>query len=456
MSPIIGSLGAYPRHSQVACQSANYKQPSPSLGAPWLSVSASPPPPCGMQFPVGGAVVVVWRVVVGGGGGGGAACVVVVCTVGGGGGIAWVVAAWVVVVGVGVTLGAVGTAVACPFCGAGLAWWCRFLALCLGFGLAALVVVVAGVDWVVEVVLVAAALWLEVDDEAPQALTTNTSNAALRAVRRSLMAICKDATHLGLLPGSEQPMNAPQTASIRDRDTATIRRMEDHIRGSVLVVDDEPTITEVVARYLSRAGYATRVAANGREALEAAATQRPDLVVLDLMLPGIDGLEVMRRLRDQDRDRVAVILLTAKSEESERVIGLRLGADDYVVKPFSPAELVARVDAVLRRFDTSRTQEAPIELSDMTIDPTARQVFVRGEEVQLTHREFDVLLFLARHPGQAFSRNQLMDAVWQYSFYTDTSTVTVHVRRLRSKIEADPARPRHIQTVWGVGYRFQP
>jgi DNA-binding response OmpR family regulator len=138
------------------------------------------------------------------------------------------------------------------------------------------------------------------------------------------------------------------------------------------------------------------------------------------------------------------------------VIGLRLGADDYVVKPFSPAELVARVDAVLRRADTSRAQEAPIELSDMTIDPCARLVHVRGEEVQLTQREFDVLLYLARHPGQAFSRNQLMDAVWQYSFYTDTSTVTVHVRRLRSKIEANPEQPRHIQTVWGVGYRFQP
>ena len=225
---------------------------------------------------------------------------------------------------------------------------------------------------------------------------------------------------------------------------------------TVLVVDDEPTITEVVARYLNRAGYATRVAANGREALDSAAMERPDLVVLDLMLPGIDGLEVMRRLRDQDRDRVAVILLTAKSEESDRVIGLRLGADDYVVKPFSPAELVARVDAVLRRFDNSRAQEAPIELSDMTIDTTARQVYVRGEEVQLTHREFDVLLFLARHPGQAFSRNQLMDAVWQYSFYTDTSTVTVHIRRLRAKLEADPSRPAHIQTVWGLGYRFAP
>jgi two-component system, OmpR family, response regulator ResD len=232
--------------------------------------------------------------------------------------------------------------------------------------------------------------------------------------------------------------------------------MEDHVRGSVLVVDDEPTIAEVVSRYLERAGYRTRVAADGAHALELVARQRPDLIVLDLMLPGIDGLEVMRRLRQPERERIGLILLTAKGEESDRVIGLRLGADDYVVKPFSPAELVARVDAVLRRVDTAPAQEAPIELNDMTIDPAARQVFVRGEEVVLTQREFDVLLFLARHPGQAFSRNQLMDAIWQYSFYSDTSTVTVHIRRLRSKIETDPGRPRHIQTVWGVGYRFAP
>jgi len=232
--------------------------------------------------------------------------------------------------------------------------------------------------------------------------------------------------------------------------------MTEHARGSVLVVDDEPTIAEVVARYLERAGYRARIAADGAQALQAASQERPDLVILDLMLPGLDGLEVMRRLREQDRDRIAVILLTAKGEESDRVIGLRLGADDYVVKPFSPAELVARVDAVLRRIDTSADHEAPLELGELTIDSAARRVYVRGEEVILTQREFDVLLFLARHPGQVFSRNQLMDSVWQYSFYTDTSTVTVHMRRLRAKIEADPANPRHIQTVWGVGYRFQP
>jgi DNA-binding response OmpR family regulator len=232
--------------------------------------------------------------------------------------------------------------------------------------------------------------------------------------------------------------------------------MEDHARGSVLVVDDEPTIAEVVSRYLERAGYRTRIAGDGAEALQAVAERRPDLVVLDLMLPGIDGLEVMRRLREQGDERIALILLTAKGEESDRVIGLRLGADDYVVKPFSPAELVARVDAVLRRVETSPAHQDVIECSDLRIDPAARRVQVAGEEVQLTQREFDVLLFLARHPGQVFSRNQLMEAVWQYSFYTDTSTVTVHIRRLRAKIEADPAQPRHIETVWGVGYRFTP
>jgi len=230
----------------------------------------------------------------------------------------------------------------------------------------------------------------------------------------------------------------------------------DHARGDILVVDDEPTIGEVVSRYLERAGYRTRVAGDGDAALAAVDRRAPDLIVLDLMLPGIDGLEVMRRVRDRGRGSTAIILLTARGEESDRVVGLRLGADDYVVKPFSPAELVARVDAVLRRLDTAPGPEPPLCFGELVIDPTARRVTVAGAEVALTQREFELLEFLARHPGQAFTRNQLMDLVWRYSFYTDTSTVTVHIRRLRAKIEPDPAVPRYIVTVWGVGYRFSP
>ena len=230
-----------------------------------------------------------------------------------------------------------------------------------------------------------------------------------------------------------------------------------HVRGSVLVVDDEPTIGEVVSAYLRRAGYETRVAADGFAALDAVAERSPDLIVLDLMLPGLDGLEVMRRVRERPDRTSAIILLTAKGAESDRVIGLRLGADDYVVKPFSPAELVARVDAVLRRVDTVAAH-APVLTFDggLEIDPGARGVRVGGESVQLTAREFELLLFLARHPQQAFTREQLMDHVWQYAFYTDTSTVTVHIRRLRAKLESDPETPRWIETVWGVGYRFAP
>ncbi len=223
----------------------------------------------------------------------------------------------------------------------------------------------------------------------------------------------------------------------------------------MLVVDDEPTIAEIVSRYLERAGYRTDVAHDGAQALAHAARGRPDLVVLDLMLPGLDGLEVMQRLRE-DPTPPGVILLTAKGEESDRVIGLRQGADDYVVKPFSPAELVARVDAVLRRVERPAERCEPLVAGDIRIDLAARRVTVEGEPVVLTQREFDLLLFMARHPHQAFSRNQLMDAVWQYSFYTDTSTVTVHIRRLRTKLERDPGHPRHLETVWGIGYRFAP
>jgi len=230
---------------------------------------------------------------------------------------------------------------------------------------------------------------------------------------------------------------------------------EDGRRRSVLVVDDEPTITDVVSRYLERAGYATHTAADGQAALKLAAAEHPDLVVLDLMLPGLDGLEVMRCLHE--REPVSVILLTAKGDPADRIAGLRQGADDYVVKPFLPAELVARVDAVLRRMERAEEEvEEPIRFNGIEIDPAGRRLTIGGRATEVTVREFDLLLHLMRHPGQAFSRDQLMDAVWQYSFYTDTSTVTVHMRRLRAKVEEDPAQPRWLQTVWGVGYRFQP
>jgi DNA-binding response OmpR family regulator len=227
-------------------------------------------------------------------------------------------------------------------------------------------------------------------------------------------------------------------------------------RAKILVVEDEPAIADVVARYLRRAGYDTVIAGTGRDALGHAETARPDVVVLDLMLPDIGGLEVMRRLRREELRQRAIILLTARSEESDRIVGLRLGADDYVVKPFSPAELVARVDAVLRRLAPVPEHEPPLAFEGLVIDPAARTVVRDGRGVELTQREYDLLLFLARHPGQAFTRDQLMDRVWNFAFYIDTSTVTVHIRRLRTKLEPDPGRPRYIETVWGVGYRFAP
>jgi two-component system response regulator ResD len=235
------------------------------------------------------------------------------------------------------------------------------------------------------------------------------------------------------------------------------RQMAGRQRGRVLVVDDEPTIAEIVARYLERANYETRIAGDGHAALSRVATWHPDLVVLDLMLPGLDGLEVMRLVRESGGPRVGIILLTARGDEADRIDGLRLGADDYVVKPFSPAELVARVDAVLRRNEPEdHGPQPPLRIAELEIDTAARRVLVASREVALTQREFDLLLFLARHPNQVFTRDQLMEQVWRFSFYSDTSTVTVHIRRLRAKIEREPARPRHIETVWGVGYRLRP
>jgi two-component system response regulator ResD len=241
------------------------------------------------------------------------------------------------------------------------------------------------------------------------------------------------------------------------RPAATIAEMTGSGNGrrTVLVVDDEPTIAEVVARYLERAGYATETAPDGLEALRLTDERRPDLIVLDLMLPGLGGLEVLRRLRESD-PHTPVILLTAKGEQNDKLVGLRSGADDYVVKPFSPGELVARVDAVLRRVMPPGDESEPLRFDGLEIDARARRVTVGGEERTLSVREFDLLEFLASHPGQVFSREQLMDRVWEPAFEGDPGTVTVHVRRLRTKIEPDSERPRFIQTVWGVGYRFQP
>ncbi|HEY3109970.1 MAG TPA: response regulator transcription factor [Chloroflexota bacterium] len=223
----------------------------------------------------------------------------------------------------------------------------------------------------------------------------------------------------------------------------------------ILVVDDEPIVTEVVERYLVREGYRVTVVRDGRAAIQAAAREAPDLIVLDLMLPGVDGLEVCRTIRAESK--VPIIILSAKDEESDKILGLGLGADDYLAKPFSPRELVARVQAVLRR-----TRSAPPEPGDqlryesLRINPKARAVELADRVVDLTAKEFDLLYFLARHPGQVFSREQLLDQVWDYHFVGDASTVTVHVRRLREKIEADPVRPRYVKTVWGVGYKFDP
>lgn len=231
----------------------------------------------------------------------------------------------------------------------------------------------------------------------------------------------------------------------------------------VLVVDDEQTIAEVVSRYLERAGYETRQVFDGPSATSAAHSWSPDLIVLDIMLPGFDGLEVMRRLDGADSSGMAprcppaVILLTARAEEADRIAGLRRGADDYVVKPFSPGELVARADAVLRRA-TRREQGGdrhPIHVGELVIDPGSRTVEVDGSAVLLTALEFDLLFHLASHPSRVFTRDQLMESVWDAPFFTDTSTVTVHVKRLRGKIEQDPKRPRYIETARGVGYRFR-
>jgi DNA-binding response OmpR family regulator len=231
------------------------------------------------------------------------------------------------------------------------------------------------------------------------------------------------------------------------------------MNARVLVVDDDLTVGEVVAGYLRDAGLETRHAADGQSALSLAEDWPPDLVVLDLMLPGIDGLEVCRRLRAaRDSQRpVPVIMLTALGEEGDRVLGLETGADDYVTKPFSPRELTLRVQAVLRRAAAAETATAPpqpFRAGRFEVDVAARRIRRDGSELTLTIREFDLLAFLLSHPGQAFTRPELLEQVWGWS-YGDLSTITVCVRRLREKIEDDPAAPAHLQTVWGVGYRWE-
>jgi DNA-binding response OmpR family regulator len=224
-----------------------------------------------------------------------------------------------------------------------------------------------------------------------------------------------------------------------------------------LVVDDDATVSDVVRRYLEQAGFQVGLAADGAAGLAAAAAQQPDLVVLDLMMPGIDGLEVCRRLRRQ-LPNLPVVMLTALGEEADRVLGLEVGADDYVTKPFSPRELVLRIHSVLRRTAGPAANPAVAEKladAELTVDTARRIAELAGAPLSLTVREFDLLVFLMRHPARAWSRADLLDRVWGWQF-GDQSTVTVHVRRLREKIEKDPAEPDRIRTVWGVGYRYDP
>ena len=224
----------------------------------------------------------------------------------------------------------------------------------------------------------------------------------------------------------------------------------------VLIVEDEATVAEVVGRYLERDGYRVRCVADGAKAIPVAGEFQPDLVVLDVMLPNRDGLEICRELRA--RGTTPIIMLTARGEETDKILGLGLGADDYVTKPFSPGELVARVKAVLRRTAGTGALAAAHEVihaGDLEVDTAAHRVTRAGVTIDLTAKEFDLLAHMAAHPGRVFTREQLLRDVWGYDFFGDDSTVTVHVRRLREKVEPDPTKPRYVTTVWGVGYRFE-
>ena len=229
-----------------------------------------------------------------------------------------------------------------------------------------------------------------------------------------------------------------------------------HSMSLIAIVEDEPSISEVVSLYLKRSGYQVQLFADGLAAQEAFSRQIPDLVILDVMLPGMDGFALTRSLRNHSE--VPIILLTSRREESDRIAGLELGADDYVVKPFSPQELVSRVRAVLRRISKEENSltDAPVSFPSLSMDPQTRIVVAQGHEISLTAREFDMLYHFIRHPHLVFSRDQLLESIWGLSEFIDPSTVTVHIRRLREKIEIDPSNPAHLQTVWGVGYKFEP
>jgi DNA-binding response OmpR family regulator len=234
--------------------------------------------------------------------------------------------------------------------------------------------------------------------------------------------------------------------------------MSNEMNGkTILVVEDEASIAEVVTLYLKRAGYVVQVASDGRQAINLFEKQMPDFVILDLMLPEVDGLSLTRWLRD--RSNVPIIMLTARRAEIDRIAGLEIGADDYVVKPFSPQELVSRVRAVMRRLGREQAEAEPernVSFGELSIDPRSRVVTLKDTPIELTVKEFDMLYLLARHPKQVFTREQLLERVWGGAQYIDPGTVTVHVRRLREKIEVDPSHPAHLVTVWGVGYKFEP
>ena len=224
----------------------------------------------------------------------------------------------------------------------------------------------------------------------------------------------------------------------------------------ILVVEDEPSIAEVVSLYLRRAEYQVTIARDGLEAQNHIESSPPDLIVMDLMLPVINGFELTRWLREFSD--IPIIMLTARRDEIDRIAGLEMGADDYVLKPFSPQELVSRVRAVLRRTSSKKGPpiEQPLSYASMEINPQTRLVTINDHEFNLTAKEFDTLWLLAQNPRQVFTRNQVLEQVWGISDYIDPSTVTVHIRRLREKIELDPSNPQHILTVWGVGYKFEP